>query len=363
MVTSESLPQEGASLKAQVRQLWECCFNDSKAFVDLYFKFRYTEENNIALLNETELIAALQMLPYPMTFCGTELHTAYVSGACTHPDHRNRGAMSRLLARAFARMQSKGVAFSTLIPAEPWLFGYYARQGYAPVFRYSRRLFHATEETAATGSDQPGSPFCLQVHHEFHSDLYACLNRLLHKRPCCIQHTEEDFKVIMADLQLSGGEACILRRSESHGNGIVALALLYPTTEGAGWYVGELLSDTPQAGDQLLQRLCQRLHIATLEVLVPPEAGLPSYPLGMARIIDAPAVLQRYAAAHPATTQCILLTDPQLESNNGCYLLHEGRCTKKSATQLPDSHLALTIGELTEYVFASEEGYMSLMLN
>lgn len=363
MVTSEFLPQERASLRTQVRQLWECCFNDSKAFVDLYFKSRYTEENNIALLNETELIAALQMLPYPMTFCGTELRTAYVSGACTHPDHRNRGAMSQLLVRAFVQMRSEGIAFSTLIPAEPWLFGYYAHQGYAPVFRYSRRLFHTTEEAAAACPGQPEGLFCLQVHHEFHSDLYAYLNRLLHNRSCCIQHTEEDFKVIIADLQLSGGAVCILRRSESQENEIVALAFLYPTTEGTGWYIGELLSDTPQTGDQLLQRLCQRLHTSTLEVLVPPEAGQPTYPLGMARIIDAPTVLQQYASVHPATTQCILLADPQLESNNGCYLLHEGHCIKKNATQLPDSYLALTIGELTEYVFASEGGYMSLMLN
>lgn len=350
-------------MREKVKELWKRCFSDSEEFTDMYFRLRYSNDVNMAIQSGEEVIAALQMLPYPMTFGGTEIRTAYISGACTHPDYRNRGVMQELLSQAFDRMLHDGIALSTLIPAEPWLFGYYARQGYAPVFRYSRRLFHATEEAAAACPDQPEGSFCLQVHHEFHPDLYAYLNRLLHKRPCCIQHTEDDFKVIMADLRLSGGEVCILRRNEPHESGIAAIALLYPPTEGTGWYVGELLSDTPQTGDLLLQRLCQRLHTSTLEVLVPPEAGQPTYPLGMARIIDAPAVLQQYAAAHPATTQCILLTDPQLESNNGCYLLHEGRCIKKSATQLPDSHLALTIGELTEYVFASEGGYMSLMLN
>jgi len=34
-----------------------------------------------------------------------------------------------------------------------------------------------------------------------------------------------------------------------------------------------------------------------------------------------------------------------------------------SAKRLPGSHLALTIGELTEKIFATSSPYMSLMLN
>ena len=98
------------------------CFNDSKAFIDMYFRLRYSNKVNIAIESGEEVIAALQMLPYPMTFCGATVSTAYVSGACTHPDFRNRGVMHELLTQAFGRMFRNEVLFTTLIPAEPWLF-------------------------------------------------------------------------------------------------------------------------------------------------------------------------------------------------------------------------------------------------
>ena len=118
-------------IREKVKNLWKLCFNDSEEFTELYFRLRYNNDINIAIQSGEEVIAALQMLPYPMTFEGEDIHTAYISGACTHPDYRNRGVMHELLSQAFARMLHNNVALSTLIPAEPWLFDYYARSGYA----------------------------------------------------------------------------------------------------------------------------------------------------------------------------------------------------------------------------------------
>lgn len=116
----------------KVKNLWKLCFNDSEEFTEMYFQLRYNNDVNIAIQSGEEVIAALQMLPYPMTFEGEDIHTAYISGACTHPDYRNRGVMQELLSQAFARMLHNNASLSTLIPAEPWLFDYYARSGYAP---------------------------------------------------------------------------------------------------------------------------------------------------------------------------------------------------------------------------------------
>ena len=86
------------------------CFNDSEEFTELYFRLRYNNDINIAIQSGEEVIASLQMLPYPMTFEGEDIHTAYISGACTHPDYRNRGVMHELLSQAFARMLHDNVA-------------------------------------------------------------------------------------------------------------------------------------------------------------------------------------------------------------------------------------------------------------
>ena len=56
-------------IKEQVKSLWKLCFDDSEAFIELYFRLRYNNEVNLAIQSGEEVIAALQMLPYPMTFC------------------------------------------------------------------------------------------------------------------------------------------------------------------------------------------------------------------------------------------------------------------------------------------------------
>mgnify|MGYP000410184971 CR=1 FL=1 len=309
-------------IREKVKNLWKLCFNDSEEFTELYFRLRYNNDINIAIQSGEEVIAALQMLPYPMTFEGEDIHTAYISGACTHPDYRNRGVMHELLSQAFARMLHNNVALSTLIPAEPWLFDYYGRSGYAPVFRYAEETF------IASGTPTADTGLTLEMSAEYTEKRYEYLDRKLRERPCCIQHTEEDFQVIIADLQLGQGFVCTL----SNGEEITALAITYPIGK-ANWRIGEIVSDTPTTKTLLLQH-----------------------------IINAKTMLQLYATAHPELELSIHLTDEQVSANNGYYYLNNGKYMN-SAKRLPGSHLALTIGELTEKIFATSSPYMSLMLN
>lgn len=337
-------------IREKVKNLWKLCFNDSEEFTELYFRLRYNNDINIAIQSGEEVIAALQMLPYPMTFEGEDIHTAYISGACTHPDYRNRGVMHELLSQAFARMLHNNVALSTLIPAEPWLFDYYGRSGYAPVFRYAEETF------IASGTPTADTGLTLEMSAEYTEKRYEYLDRKLRERPCCIQHTEEDFQVIIADLQLGQGFVCTL----SNGEEITALAITYPIGK-ANWRIGEIVSDTPATKTLLLQHICQSLNLPSIRVLTPPATG-ESQLLGMARIINAKTMLQLYATAHPELELSIHLTDEQVSANNGYYYLNNGKYMN-SAKRLPSSHLALTIGELTEKIFATSSPYMSLMLN
>lgn len=341
------------NMREKIKELWKRCFHDSEEFTELYFRLRYNEDVNIALLNGKEVIAALQMLPYPMTFGEAEIPTAYISGACTHPDFRNRGAMRELLTEAFARMLRSGNALSTLIPAEPWLFDYYARSGYAPVFRYRTCTFIIPNTPSNTFPT-----YILKAENTYDTATYRYLNRQLRQRPACIQHTEEDFRVILADLRLSKGTVYTLH----HGTKIVALAIAYPKGENT-WYIGEMVSDEPEVQSLLLQHICERLGVSSIETILPPINGDgTSQPLGMARIINAQAMLQLYAESHPEQTLDILLTDEQLGANSGYYHMEKGNC-KKNAKQPQSSYLTLSIGELTEKIFAASDPYMSLMLN
>ena len=340
-------------MKEKVRELWELCFHDTPAFTDLYFRMRYNNEVNLAIQSGDTVIAAMQMLPYPMTFCGRTINTAYISGACTHPDFRDKGIMRELLTEAFGRMHTQGILLSTLIPAEPWLFDYYARSGYAPVFNVRTTTFRATPAAGLPPEYQVTST------NDFTPQLYAYFEQKMRQRPCCIQHTTEDFKVILADLQLSDGHIHLLHHAQR--NEVTALAFAYPDEKGS-LLIGELLADSKEEARLLLQHICQTNGQTELRLLRPVSENEKGERLGMGRIINAYTLLQLYATAHPDVEWNLALTDKQLQANTGYYYLNNGHCMK-SAKRLPGSHLALTIGELTEKIATPLHPYMSLMLN
>ena len=184
------------------------------------------------------------------------------------------------------------------------------------------------------------------------------MNRKMQERPCCLQHTKADFYVILADLNLNRG--CIFTLSDEFG--IAALAIVYPDKEASKLFINELFADTPETERLLLTRICQDMQTESLDIIMPPVKDQSAFDLGMIRIIQAKPVLQLYAAAHPEEEMNIDLIDNELSANNGYYYLNKGKCMY-SHRRLPGAHERLTIGQLTEKIFASERAYMSLMLN
>lgn len=336
-------------MKEKVKTLWGLCFNDSKAFIEMYFRLRYKNDVNIAIESGGEIISALQMLPYPMTFCGETVRTSYISGACTHPDFRGKGVMRELLSQAFARMFRGEVLFSTLIPAEPWLFDYYRQMGYASVFGYSTQEISVPETS-------PSERIKVKTVTKPQKEVYQYLNRKLSERACCIQHTAEDFRVIMADLPISDG----ILFTAKENNAIKGLAIVYKRENR--WVINEFFADTQEIEYNLLLYIKERTGEEQITRLLPSKEMPPPYPLGMARIINAKKVLELYAAAFPEDEMQLELTDRQLSVNNGYYYLCSGKCMF-SAERLPGRHLSMNISELTKRILLPTHPYMSLMLN
>ncbi len=336
-------------IKEQVKALWKICFEDSEEFIEMYFRLRYKNEVNVAIQSGDEVISALQMLPYPMTFCGKTVQTSYISGACTHPDFRSKGAMRELLSQSFARMLRNGVHFSTLIPAEPWLFDYYKRMGYASVFQYSVKEITLPEFI-------PSKDITVDIVSEPQDEVYSYLNRKLSERSCCIQHTAEDFQVIMADLPISGGNLFVARQA----NEIRGIAIIYKGNKRI--ITNELLAENKDTEYSLLYAIKQYTGYNRITQLLPPDEELPQHSLGMARIINAKEVLQIYASAFPEDEMQLEVSDKQLSVNNGYYYLSDGKC-RYSAERLSGAHMQMNISELTERILKKLNPSMSLMLN
>lgn len=336
-------------MKEKVKALWKLCFDDSEDFVEMYFRMRYKTEINVAIESGDEVISALQMIPYPMTFGGNLVKTSYISGACTHPDFREKGVMRELLSQAFTRMFHNGTHFSTLIPAEPWLFGYYERMGFATEFKYSVKEIIVPEFI-------PSRDIIVTDIKESQENIYQYLDRKLSERPCCIQHTYDDFQVIMADLSVSDGYLFVAQSE----NEILGLAFAYKRD---GYIViNELLAETKDAEYSLLCYIKDYTGYKHIVQLLPPDDNHPIHPLGMARIINAKEVLQLYASIFPDDEMQVKLSDKQLSVNNGYYDLRKGRC-KYSAERLSGTYLPMNINELTNRILQPLHPYMSLMLN
>ena len=127
--------------KSQLIDLWRTSFNDSEEFIKLFFDRVYKKENALFIEKNGKIVSALQMLPYVMTYYGKEISVNYIYGACTLPSERGQGLMRQLIQKAFEVMESRKVALTVIIPADPWLFDYYRDLGYTEAFDYSEETY------------------------------------------------------------------------------------------------------------------------------------------------------------------------------------------------------------------------------
>ncbi|NDW12539.1 GNAT family N-acetyltransferase [Bacteroides sp. 214] len=336
-------------IKEQVKQLWKLCFDDSDEFVELYFSLRYADDINVVAYSDETVIAALQMIPYPMTFCRQTINTSYISGACTHPSFRGTGVMRNVLTDSFYKMRSSAVSFSTLIPAEPWLFDYYKRMGYATVFYNSRRVVHLPEL-----SNSSTVALTFDSCTAWDEKIASYVSRKLQERSCSLLHTQKDMQAVLADMALNGGLLLVA----CHKENIAGVAFVEPAQQR--FIVKELLADNEAIANALLVEAGRVFNLKEAVVLAPAFADN-MHALGMGRIIDAPAILQLYAKANPNIHLSIKLIDEQIPENNGSYQISGGLCkmTPSATTQ----SVTFTISELTEKIFLPEEPYMSLMMD
>jgi len=123
-----------------LKEMWKLCFpTDSDEFIAFYFDKIYKNDEVLIYLENEKPIAALQMIPYPIKIEKAIHLGGYISGAMTHPAHRKRGYMEKLLKESFFVMKSKNFVYSFLIPQEKWLFDFYGKYGYFEAFPVNER--------------------------------------------------------------------------------------------------------------------------------------------------------------------------------------------------------------------------------
>ena len=259
--------------KQQIIDLWRLSFNDTEEFIRLYFDRVYKEENTLVIEKDGQVVSALQMLPYTMTYYGTEISVAYISGACTLPSMRGKGLMKQLMQKAFDEMKYRSVAVAALIPADPWLFDYYRELGYTETFDYS-------EDTYIRPEIPVYAPQITVVPPEVPSldQLYDYFNRKIRERQCCVLHTKDDFVTILRDLQLDGGQMLTALNEKDQP-------------------IGMFFYDDDRVANLLLQEATLQNNVNKAIYKTPPVVPA-TRPVGMARVIDTERLIHHWLSTH-----------------------------------------------------------------
>ncbi len=142
-ITAATIAQRG-----QIRALWAECFPD-ETFQKWFFANLYREEYTVVALCGGQVAAMALRIPQRIALPdGRAYDVTYIYGACTAKAFRRQGLMAAILRYTFALDEAEGKCASVLIPQEEWLFGFYEKFGYQPVFRLRRQEEAALTEQA-----------------------------------------------------------------------------------------------------------------------------------------------------------------------------------------------------------------------
>ena len=284
------------SRKEQVIDLWRTCFGDPEPFIQLFFEQVYRDEYTLTLEQDGRVISALQILPYTLCYYGEMIPIGYICGVSTLPEERGKGYMKQLMAQAESELKSRGLALATLIPAEPWLFDYYARMGYTTAFDYAWKCYER-RETADTPTD-----LFLQAEKLPDADvsaLHTYLDRKLRQRPICLLHTATDLKVNLIDFWQSGGGVFTLRDSTKK---ILGMAFVLYEAETNELLIKEWLTEDESTAKGFVQQLLHYFQAERVLIKSPATTAAKRYPFAMAHVVDPDTLCQAWLRHHPGST-------------------------------------------------------------
>lgn len=380
----------------QLKSLWKSLFGDTEAFISLFFHEVVREENIRVLEEKGRIISALYMLPYPFRIWNQEVTASYISGAGTLPEAQGRGLMRRLLIDSFKEMEHRQIPLSILIPAEPWLYGFYEKSGYATVFAYNQQVYPPKEQRLGEDAlvvekysiSDLGDSF-LQKREDLMDACFSYFDQRLRERNACILHSYANFRTIVHDYAISDGKIWVALNNEH-----IPVGIIFTVPAGGSSFVAkELEADSEEVKEVLLRTALNHYHASSgiYRTVVPhasPTAdssatteaasiGTSEFvsnasseegqtiPFGMARIIDAYKVLSMWAAVNPERRMIIHLSDPLLTNNNGSYCIESGKCYKTTNNEHIHAFEVLTmdIGQLAHFLIYPEHPFMSLMFD
>lgn len=353
-------------LQTQTRQLWQLCFpNDSEDFLDIYFTDRYSTERNVTQRRDAQVIAATQVLPFRFNFAGKAIKAGYISGLCTHPDHRGKGLGSKVLHDAHRKMYAEGQLISFLIPGNDKLRKWYEKQNHGAYWTATHRL---TVDVTPKNDFRPDLHLDILAEEEWGRDLWQYYNTFGGRHDYELKLDEAAFFAAIETHDLSGGKVVVARRRGKIVGFCLAIREGKPLKSGKAstknfrGLIRYMITTDEHTMRHLQYRAMQLLDVKEMAM----QGGCPgkgfeqSRPYAMARIINVEAFLRFVGRIYPGLQLHVGIDgDLDIPENNGYYQLMDGQLT--ITDQRPDN--IITPGGLAALFLGAQPVLMAMLLD
>ena len=195
-------------IKQQTRDLWRTCFHDSEDFMDVYFEEKYTDEDNLTIRHDGHVVAAMQLIPYRMTFYGSVHRAGYISGLATLPLYRGKGYASNLIHEAHRRLFNQGATLSFLVPDGEDNRHFYEKPQHGSFWTSVYRQELPLDVT----NDGDFSKIEVSEPDEWANELYVFYRRLTSDLPFMVHPSENDFFAALEDADIENGYVLVAHR-------------------------------------------------------------------------------------------------------------------------------------------------------
>ncbi|MDE5786062.1 MAG: GNAT family N-acetyltransferase [Duncaniella sp.] len=341
------------SKKDDIQKIYREVFNDSPEYVKMLFDVIYDDREGMLLTAPDGQPASIMLLrSFEMSFHNSIVPVAYIHGAATRRSQRGKGYMSRLVIDAIREAAARGDMMVTLIPANNALYYFYAQYGFTTVFYMKEQRFTSLH-TFTDGEDDA------DLYHPFgdadDDRLWEAFNSFQHSRSCYVLHSRDDFRAIIEDNRIDGGDFVIMARDdEDLGPQIVSMA--WAVKRDDLLVVKDLMGVDRQARLAALRRL-RTLHPDLPFLLYAPptdSTGGRLMPRGMGRIVNVLKCLRAVAASNKDLHLKIRVTDDFMPAlNSHTYILDRGE-VKVDESYSGRLDFDVTVDVLASIVFNSK---------
>lgn len=111
---------------------------DTKEDADFLFENVFSKAKLVSIEENDKTVSMLFLMDCSLITKTKEIPYYYLYAACTHPHHRGKGLMGKLLAKAKAIAKENGKGGIILKPAKPSLFKFYNNYGFKDFCKYSK---------------------------------------------------------------------------------------------------------------------------------------------------------------------------------------------------------------------------------